>query len=583
MKAQTDRTAASCQRTQTALGVMAIIAAVALAYGLSIRNGFVWDDETFIVNNSYVHDISHWPLYFSRADTVSSDPVLSRMYRPIQTLSFAIDAALWGTWPGGYHLMSILLHLASCLAIIFAFTPLVGNRTAFVAAMVFSVHPALSEGVLSLAARGNQLYTLFALLSIGWFLRTGRPLDKLHLLSVISGLVAMLSKEPAIAYLALLPLLQMATRRPWSLNSRQSVALYLPYIAIATAYVWARAMVVGPAHVMVYWGGSLGSTLLLQAKVFIVYLKLLVWPFHLQGRYSVGTVDSLAVTAAAVNTLLCVLAVLAWRRGGKGKLLALAVAWFYISLAPVANLIPIPGSMMGERFIYFTFAGLIPLMLGTIDLDAPHRWKWLVHALAFVLVLTFASVDALRSRVWRSNASFFTTLAEQEPQDPVVQVRMAMSEIHTGDNAGALRRLERIVQAGFSTPFKADQAAVYYWYAKALLLANRPADAFQQATRAAAFTEGRPLDLVLLQAEAAARSNRLQTARTLLEKALDATPAQSDLWNALGNVLTLSGHRRSALRAYRKAVTLDHTNQEAAINLENLQRHQLPAPRPQQP
>ena len=143
--------------------------------------------------------------------------------------------------------------------------------------------------------------------------------------------------------------------------------LYAPSFIIAGFFLWARAEVVATAQVMPYWGGSLGATILLQAKVFLVYLKLLVWPFYLQGRYSVMQIDTLAVVAVITNMILVIIAIFAWRRSRRGKLLALAIAWFYVSLAPVSNLIPVPGAMMGERFLYFTFAGMIPLLLGSID------------------------------------------------------------------------------------------------------------------------------------------------------------------------------------------------------------------------
>jgi hypothetical protein len=381
--------------------MLAIIIMVCVSYGLSLNNGFVWDDETFIVNNPYVYDLSQWPQYFTLAETVSDVPILSHMYRPVQTLSFALDAALWGTWAGGFHLTSLLLHLATCFAIFFAFAPLVGRRSAVIAAALFSVHPALSEGVLSLASRGNQLYTLFALISLGFFVKTVRPLDKYHLASLLAGLIALFSKEPAIAYLALLPLIQMVFGQPWPLRFRQALLLYTPFLMIAGLYLCSRAAVVASSQVMGYWGGSLGATILLQAKVFISYFRLLIWPFSLQGRYTVEGVDTLAIVAVIANITLVMVAVFCWRRSKRGRLIALAIAWFYLSLAPVSNLIPLPGAMMGERFIYFTFAGMIPLLLGAIEDQTWGRYPRQITSLALVLLAVFLFMNITRTMVWK--------------------------------------------------------------------------------------------------------------------------------------------------------------------------------------
>ena len=138
-----------------------IIVLVAIAYGNSLHNGFIWDDETFIVNNKYVHDISHWKEYFTTPKSISDDPILSRMYRPVQTISFALDALLWRNNAGGCHFSSLVLHCACCAALIFTFRILIGIKPAIVSAIIFAVHPALSEGVLSLALKGQSVVHAF--------------------------------------------------------------------------------------------------------------------------------------------------------------------------------------------------------------------------------------------------------------------------------------------------------------------------------------------------------------------------------------------------------------------------------------
>ena len=310
--------------------------------------------------------------------------------------------------------------------------------------------------------------------------------------------------------------------------------------------------------------------LLLQAKVFIIYLKLLVWPFHLQGRYSVGETDALAVVALIANVILVIIAIIAWRRSRRGKLLALAIAWFYISLAPVSNLIPLPGAMMGERFIYFTFAGMIPLLLGSINDQVLSRYSRQILLITSVFFAVFLFTNVTRAMVWKDNAQFFKVLSKQEPNNPIVQIRAAQTELESGNTAAALSRMERLVEADLSTPFETNRASVSYWYGQTLLLSNRPAEAYVQFSQAAALDTSHSQDLVLLQVEAAARSDNLEAARTLLDGEIKITPGESKLWNALGNVWSMSGNFKSAAEAYTKAVELDPKNKEAARNLQNI-------------
>jgi len=553
------------------MSLLAIVVLSCIAYGACINNGFVWDDETFIVNNPYIHDLASWPDYFTKSESISNVAALSRMYRPLQTVSFALDAAVWNSWAGGYHLTSLLLHIAASFAIIFAFGNLVDRRAATLAAVIFSIHPALSEGVLSLASRGNQLYTLFALLAVGYFVRVSRPFDRNHLLSLLAVSLSLLSKEPAIIVVALLPVIQAFFDRPWKIWSRQSVLLLAPFLALAGLYLAARMAVVDTSPVVnAYWGGSLGNTLIMQSQIFVRYFRLLVWPFILIGRYYEPYSDPLFLLYILINVLILLTAFVAFRRGAAGRLLALAIAWFYISLAPVSNIIPIPGSMMGERFIYFTFAGMFPLLAAAIwDLEPKRAYATAVSvSVLAAILLSFLIMDIQRTGVWKNNSAFFAVLAKQQPDAPLVQILAAKEEVASGKAAAAVNRLERIIKT-LSTSTPAEKSPAYYWYGRALLDAGRFEEAFQQFSIVVLLTRTISSDLVPFLVEAAARSGNLGTARSILEKELRTSPMNDAMWNNLGNILLMEGDAIGGRAAYARALAINPANNEAAINFRN--------------
>jgi hypothetical protein len=550
-----------------------IVLLIAVAYGASLRNGFVWDDETFIVNNKYVYDISRWKAYFASPESISNEPTLSRMYRPVQTLSFALDALLWGKNAGGFHFTSMVLHAACCAAIVFAFRLLIGIRPAIVSALIFAVHPALSEGVLSLSARGNQLYTLFSLLSLGYFVRTERPFDKNHLLCFTALSIALFSKEPAIALAALLPLVQIGFKLPWEIQSKRSLFLYVPTVVSVVFYLLVRAHVVGAANVAPYWGGSFWSSAQMQSKVFVVYLSLLAWPFNLQGRYVITSPtpfpDFALIGALSLNVILVLAGVIAYRAGGRGRLFALATAWFYLSLAPVSNIIPIPGSMMGERFIYFTFAGMIPLlMVAAVGGSVIKKNRVVLAICGIVLLSAWIVTDITRTSVWRDNKSFFVLASRQVPTSIAVQVRMAQEEVASKDVGSALRRLQGILTSKSVSPIERDMAMVHYWYARALLEADRPAEAYKEFKISTTLFKETPKELVLYLAEAATRSGDFSGALVLLEEELRKTGEDDGLWNGLGNVYLMTGNLPSAISCYQQALRINPGNTKAATNLQ---------------
>lgn len=551
------------------LPLAALVLLVAVAYGGSLRNGFVWDDETLIEDNPAVGDLARWTEYFVDPQSLSADPVLSRMYRPLQTLSFTLDAALWGDWAGGFHLTSLILHVLCCVAMGYAFLPLVGRPASMVAAGVFAVHPALSEAVLGLASRGNQLYALFGLLTVGWFVRSRRPFDPPHLLALLTLALALLSKEPAIALVVLLPLLDAATRLPRLTGGRAAMAYHSSFLATGAIYLMGRTWVVGPPVVLTHWGGSLWATLQMQAKVFALDWGLLFWPFRLRARYLIGSPgpfpDWTVVGAISLTLGLLVLAVAAYRRGDRGRYAALGVSWFYIALAPVSNLVPIPGSMMAERFLYFPFAGVLAFIVGAVLPDVRRLPRAAVAVLVAGLMAAWLVTDVVRTAVWRDDAKFFAVMVEQNPHDPIAQLRMAQVELAAGSVESALARMERLSRVSPSSPFPKDRASVPFWFGRALLAADRPGQASAQFEQASRIFPSREATLFL--AESLARSGALSRARKVLERHLAGRPDDDAALNSLGNVVWLIGDPLSAAHAYRRALEANPDNTEAASNL----------------
>jgi hypothetical protein len=480
---------------------------------------------------------------------------------------------LWSGNPGGFHITSLVLHFLVCVALVLAFGPVVGERAAVAAAMVFAIHPAISESVLGLASRGNQLHTLFGLVTVGGSLRTRSTLDRMHVCALLAFSLGLLAKEPAIILVALIPLVRWLGRdRSGPPPRTRDAAVWAPFALLAVVYLGIRHVVVGGAAHMPHWGGSLWATVQMQAKVFAAYLGLVVWPFDLQARYVVGRPESfpdftVLLSAALCAGLLCLAAFL-MRRAGRGRLAGGAVLWFFVSLAPMANLIPLPGSMMAERFLYFTLAGFFPLLIGAIIPTHIHSPRTVAAAAALLIAFVFIPVDRARTAVWRDNAAFFGTLAVQLPDDPVVQVRQAEEELLRREVAAAVDRLGRLSEARIDSPFAVDRAKLPYWYGRALLASGRAADAVSQFELAERHFASREITLYL--AEGLALSGQLVRAEEKLQLLLRETPDDDKAWNGLGNVQWLSGDPEAARTSYRRALALDPENVEAKTNLNRL-------------
>ena len=125
-------------------------------------------------------------------------------YRPLITLLYRADRALWGTNPAGYHLTNLLWHLlATLLVYLVALQTLEKPLAAWAAALLFSVLPAHTEAIGWIQGRVDLVSTVLALLTLFALVRARHvPKDAGGAWAYISGaafLGALMAKESAAA------------------------------------------------------------------------------------------------------------------------------------------------------------------------------------------------------------------------------------------------------------------------------------------------------------------------------------------------------------------------------------------------
>src|SRR5262245_6212345 len=69
----------------------------------SLQNGFVWDDQRAFLDNPFYRGLGWRELRWMWTTFYLGS------YRPVTWTTYGADYVLWGLWPGGYHLTSLLL------------------------------------------------------------------------------------------------------------------------------------------------------------------------------------------------------------------------------------------------------------------------------------------------------------------------------------------------------------------------------------------------------------------------------------------------------------------------------------------
>src|SRR5262249_25028611 len=90
------------------------VALVTLAAFLPVLgNGFVdWDDDEYILSNPYVRGLG-----WTEGRWMWTDSLFQGLYRPVALMTYGADYLVSGTAPFGYHLTSVLFHVANTLAV----------------------------------------------------------------------------------------------------------------------------------------------------------------------------------------------------------------------------------------------------------------------------------------------------------------------------------------------------------------------------------------------------------------------------------------------------------------------------------
>ena len=420
--------------------LMAAAAAVVsgLLYTTTLTNPFVYDDYATVLQNPTIDQLG--------------DPWSVMKYapaRPLINLSYAVDRALWGPGPFGFHVTNVLLHMLNVM-LLFAMARRaaldVGQRstgaastsspdaTAAAAALLFAVHPMMSESVGYISARAELFAGTFVLLCLLSAARWMRKESRSWWVAAFGCWIgALLSKEVAIV----LPLVLIAYDR-WLLASdpatheRRFLRLHLPMLSVAFVVSMARLYVMSQmeyvGEVRWYW-----PLVPVQLDAMRRYLELLVVPHHqaiYHGASSVGLFDPRAL---AIPVLLAVAVVISTRRHA-GRLATFGLIAFVLFLIPSSMLYVLNiGEVMAEHRAYVAsigiflgFGSLIGWLTSQLHLvgKGARRFAWVALALVAVQL---AALTVARNRVWSNPEALWREAVNGAPDDWLPNAQLAES------------------------------------------------------------------------------------------------------------------------------------------------------------
>jgi Flp pilus assembly protein TadD len=557
-------------RFQGLLGLLLIPAGVAV-YSNGLAGPFIFDDLRSIVENPHVRSLR--PL--SRA--LSAPDETTAAGRPVVCLSLAINHAIGGLDPRGYHAFNVAVHVLAALALFgivrrTLLAPWMGDRfgrsagrLALAAALLWMLHPLQTESVCYVIQRTELLMGLFYLLTLygairGWSSAGGCGRIAWFAAAAVACAAGMASKESMVSA----PLIVLAYDAMFVSGSlRQGLRRHAGlYAGLAAAWVLLAVLMasgprsesVGFAHGITAWG-----YLRTQAGVIVHYLRLAVWPHPLVLSYDDWPIArSFTDTWAQAVVVLALLAgtfLALYRRSWLG-LLGLA---FFCILAPTSSFVPIATEVAAERRMYLPLAAIVVLLVigghhlvlraaGRFQRDA--TWPRAVGAalvIAVAGVLAYLTIE--RNRDYRDELTIWADTVAKRPGNAAARVNYGNVLFARGEQDAAIGQYTEAIR------IKPDHAETHYNLANALADRGRPDAAithYDEALRLrSGYAEAYGNKGILL-----ARLGRMQEALACYERALAIAPGYLAARNNLG--LALAGQKRweEAIAHFERAVAL---------------------------
>ena len=394
-------------------------------YFNTLSNKYALDDPLIFTENKFamqgfagIKDLMTHDAFEGFFGAGSGESSTGGRYRPLSLVTFAMEVQFFGLNPKVSHGVNILLFTLTCLILyhlLIYLIPVKKNSPfylsiPFIATMLFAGHPIHTEAVANIKGRDEIMSLLFSLLALFATIKYVKTQKISHLIwgSVIF-LFALLSKENAVTFIAIVPLTYFFFTQAKSKDYMMALGSYLvPFIlflALRSAYTKSglgaeQAEVLNnPFALLPQTTDGYLQRYATIISTFLLYIKLLLFPYQLTHDYYynqvpyVGVSSPLFLLSAVINLGLLVWAIRGFR---KKEISSYAILFYFITFSIVSNFFFTIGTMMG--------AGLL--------VKAKERFNLPVPALAGVIgvvLLLYSAKTISRNTAWMDNRVLFLT------------------------------------------------------------------------------------------------------------------------------------------------------------------------------
>ena len=501
-------------------------------------------------------------------------------YFPLVSTSLWLQRLVWDLNPMGYHIFNVVLHAFNAVMLWLILCKL-RFRGAWLAAVIFAVHPVHVESVAWITEIKNLQSTFFFMLSLICYLNfTNSQKKQWYLFSVILFFMALLSKTSVV----MLPLILLlyhwwsdgSLRKKQLINTIPFFVFSAVFSAVTIWFQYNRAGAVGEP-----WSAGLLERILVASRAVWFYMEKLVFPLDLMFIYPRWSMETQKFTSYVPTVALIVVIVFFWnKRKTWGCPILAGLGYFVINLFPVLgffNIYFMRYSFVADHWQYLASPGIIVIVVWIVDYSslAPspdgnaaeeghaQLKKYLKVSAGILLVgfLTFSTFH--RAEIFKKNFSILEDTLIKNPGAWMAHNNMGIELEKQGKLNEAIKHYKETLRlnpgyaiasnnSGLVLKHKGDfeEAAIYFREA----IRNDPK--FWESLN----NLGYVLNTL----------GRVEEAASSFQQALAINPFFVEAHNNLANILDAKGKIEEAKKHYKKALSIDPENAKIHNNLGTL-------------
>lgn len=545
------------------LGLILVLCTV-VVYQPARNGGFIWDDDDYVTKNALLTAPDGLRRIWFSLDSPSQ-------YFPLVYTSFRIERALWGLNPTGYHWVNFLLHAANAL-LVWKLLSRLKVPGAWLAAMIFALHPVQVESVAWITERKNVLMGVFFLLTlIGWVAFTDEESKRrwrFYALALVTYALALSAKTTActlpVAMLLILWLQKKPINRP---RIFQVVPFFVLGLCMGLITLWWERYHVGTRGALFALDPL--ERLLVATRAAWFYFGKLLWPSDLTFIYPqwrIVVTDPVAYAWLLAGLGLGVAIYFARRLVGRS--VEVATLFFVTTLGPLLGFIMLYTfryTFVADHYQYLASIG--PIALASAGLvQVGRRLKYgghFVKATGFLIVAWLGVLTWRQSGMYSDIETLWRTTIARNPGCWMAYNNLGIALVERGEIDEAIAQYEK------SLSLRSNYAQTHYNLGHAFFAKGKIDEAIAYSQKALSL-EPNDADAHVVLGNAVLAKGLVDEAIAEYSTALKLRPNHSDAHYNLGNALLKKGEVDAAVAHFEAALKLQPDIPEAYLQLGNV-------------